>query len=74
MFDLKLDFLFFRRSLVYEKSYQETDSLISTTNTKMKGVVYANVTNPIIPVPALEQYNRIFDVADYVIPPQVEES
>lgn len=53
---------------MYEKSYQETCTLVSTSNTKMKGVAYANVTDPA--VPHLDQYDRIFDVADYVIPPQ----
>lgn len=54
---------------MYEKSYQEVENLVTSSNTKMKGVAYANVTNHNIP--ALEQYNRIFDVSDYVIPSQV---
>lgn len=42
------------------KSYQESDSLISTVTTKVKGFAFTNTSEA-----------RLWDVADYVIPPQV---
>uniref|UniRef100_A0A8C3J796 Purinergic receptor P2X 4 n=1 Tax=Calidris pygmaea TaxID=425635 RepID=A0A8C3J796_9CHAR len=48
---------------VWEKGYQETDSVVSSVTTKVKGVALTNTS-------ALGA--RIWDVADYVIPPQEE--
>lgn len=47
---------------VWEKGYQETDSIVSSVTTKVKGVATTNTS---------ELGFRIWDVADYVIPPQV---
>lgn len=47
---------------VIRKAYQETDSVISSVTTKVKGFAYTN-TSYMEP--------RLWDVADYVIPPQV---
>ena len=53
--------------IVWKKGYQEFDQVESVVTTKVKGVVYTNFTNHSIPDPA----NRLWDVPDYVIPPQV---
>nr|XP_056715303.1 P2X purinoceptor 4 [Euleptes europaea] len=50
---------------VWEKGYQETDSVVSSVTTKVKGVAVTNTT---------KQGLRVWDVADYVIPPQGENS
>uniref|UniRef100_A0A663MK93 P2X purinoceptor n=1 Tax=Athene cunicularia TaxID=194338 RepID=A0A663MK93_ATHCN len=50
---------------LWEKGYQETDSVVSSVTTKVKGVTLTN-TSTLGP--------RIWDVADYVIPPQEENS
>ncbi|XP_062999990.1 P2X purinoceptor 4 [Elgaria multicarinata webbii] len=50
---------------VWEKSYQETDSVVSSVTAKVKGVAMTNSS---------ELGPRIWDVADYVIPPQGENS
>lgn len=46
---------------IYEKGYQSTDTAVSSIFTKMKGVGYTNVNGT----------ERVWDVADYVFPPQV---
>uniref|UniRef100_A0A3Q3X3H1 P2X purinoceptor n=1 Tax=Mola mola TaxID=94237 RepID=A0A3Q3X3H1_MOLML len=46
---------------VVQKAYQETDSVISTVTTKVKGFAYTNTS---------DMEPRFWDVADYVIPPQ----
>ncbi|XP_053135435.1 P2X purinoceptor 4 [Hemicordylus capensis] len=48
---------------VWEKGYQETDSVVSSVTTKVKGVAVTNTSHLGF---------RIWDVADYVIPPQGE--
>ncbi|XP_044631846.1 P2X purinoceptor 4 isoform X3 [Equus asinus] len=50
---------------VWEKGYQETDSVVSSVTAKAKGVTVTNTS-------ALG--SRIWDVADYVIPAQEENS
>lgn len=47
---------------VVRKSYQENDSVISTVTTKVKGFAFTNTS---------DMEARLWDVADYVIPPQV---
>lgn len=47
---------------MWEKGYQETDSVVSSVTAKAKGVTVTNTS-------ALG--SRIWDVADYVIPAQV---
>lgn len=47
---------------VLQKGYQETDSIISTVTTKVKGYAFTNTS---------DMDPRFWDVADYVIPPQV---
>ncbi|CAB1429899.1 unnamed protein product [Pleuronectes platessa] len=49
---------------IYEKGYQSTDTAVSSVFTKMKGVGYTSVNG----------YERIWDVADYVFPPQGDSS
>ncbi|XP_044296546.1 P2X purinoceptor 4 isoform X2 [Varanus komodoensis] len=50
---------------VWEKGYQETDSVVSSVTAKVKGITMTNTS---------ELGPRIWDVADYVIPPQAENS
>ncbi|EDM13672.1 purinergic receptor P2X, ligand-gated ion channel 4, isoform CRA_e [Rattus norvegicus] len=50
---------------VWEKGYQETDSVVSSVTTKAKGVAVTNTS---------QLGFRIWDVADYVIPAQEENS
>lgn len=52
----------YRYVCVVQKAYQETDSVISTVTTKVKGFAYTNTS---------DMEPRFWDVADYVIPPQV---
>ncbi|XP_051903891.1 P2X purinoceptor 1 isoform X2 [Hippocampus zosterae] len=49
---------------IYEKGYQSTDTAVSSVFTKMKGVGYTNVSGE----------ERVWDVADYVFPPQGDSS
>lgn len=51
----------YRWVFIYEKGYQSTDTAVSSVFTKMKGVGYTNVNGS----------ERVWDVADYVFPPQV---
>uniref|UniRef100_A0A4X2K1G2 ATP receptor n=1 Tax=Vombatus ursinus TaxID=29139 RepID=A0A4X2K1G2_VOMUR len=48
---------------VWEKGYQETDSVVSSVTTKVKGVALTNTSGLGL---------QVWDVADYVIPPQQE--
>ncbi|KAF6278271.1 purinergic receptor P2X 4 [Rhinolophus ferrumequinum] len=50
---------------VWEKGYQEMDSVVSSVTTKAKGVTRTNTS---------DLGFRIWDVADYVIPAQEENS
>lgn len=58
-------------AIVYKKGYQEFCPVESSVTTKVKGVVYTNFSDdafsPEITHP--EWYRRIWDVADYVVPP-----
>ncbi|XP_070772904.1 P2X purinoceptor 1 isoform X2 [Enoplosus armatus] len=49
---------------IYEKGYQSTDTAVSSVFSKMKGVGYTNVNGD----------ETIWDVADYVFPPQGDSS
>ncbi|XP_078121454.1 P2X purinoceptor 1 isoform X2 [Sander vitreus] len=49
---------------IYEKGYQSTDTAVSSVFSKMKGVGYTNT----------EGHERVWDVADYVFPPQGDSS
>ncbi|AWP06605.1 P2X purinoceptor [Scophthalmus maximus] len=50
---------------VVQKAYQETDSVISSVTTKVKGFAFTNTS---------DMDPRLWDVADYVIPPQGAQS
>ncbi|XP_074643920.1 P2X purinoceptor 4-like isoform X2 [Tubulanus polymorphus] len=50
--------------IIINRGYQASDTPISSTTTKLKGVVYTNTSN----------MQRIWDVADYVVPPQENEA
>ncbi|XP_054481265.1 P2X purinoceptor 1 isoform X2 [Anoplopoma fimbria] len=49
---------------IYEKGYQSTDIAVSSVYTKMKGVGYTSINGS----------ERVWDVADYVFPPQGDSS
>ncbi|XP_038059541.1 P2X purinoceptor 4-like [Patiria miniata] len=58
-------------AIIYKKGYQSTDDVISSVTTKVKGVIYTNITDwPDLLITDTTPYNRIWDVSDYVIPPQ----
>lgn len=50
---------------VFKKGYQDTDVVLSSVTTKVKGIALTNTS---------ELGLRVWDVADYVIPPQEESS
>ena len=60
----------FRYAIIYKKGYQEFDAVESSATTKLKGVVFTNFTN-MTPEHDKIYNHRLFDVADYVVPPQV---
>jgi len=51
--------------------YQDKDHAISATTTKLKGIALTNCTHLNITIHGGVNGNRIWDVADYVMPPQV---
>ncbi|GIY32563.1 p2X purinoceptor 4 [Caerostris darwini] len=58
-------------AIIYNKGYQDFSPIESSVTTKVKGVVYTNFSknefNDMIPDP--EIYRRIWDTADYIVPP-----
>uniref|UniRef100_A0A669DVI5 P2X purinoceptor n=1 Tax=Oreochromis niloticus TaxID=8128 RepID=A0A669DVI5_ORENI len=50
---------------VVQKAYQDTDTVISTVTTKVKGFAFTNTS---------DTEPRFWDVADYIIPPQGDHS
>ncbi|XP_063068780.1 P2X purinoceptor 4a isoform X2 [Engraulis encrasicolus] len=50
---------------VWNKGYQETDTVLSSVTTKVKGIALTNTSDLGL---------RVWDVADYIIPPQEESS
>ena len=61
----------YRFVIWYKKGYQEFDKLVSATTTKVKGIAVTNYTKLNITVPGGVDGVRIWDVADYVVPPEV---
>ncbi|ODN02953.1 P2X purinoceptor 4 [Orchesella cincta] len=57
-------------AIVWKKGYQETCPVTSAVTTKVKGVVYTNLTRQQLGVPANYSplYERIWDPTDYTIP------
>lgn len=57
--------------LVYKKGYQEFSDVESSATTKVKGIVYTNFSDDEFDPRILDRdlYRRVWDVADYVIPP-----
>lgn len=51
--------------MIYQKGYQETETVVSGVTTKVKGISMTNLSH----IPAIG--SRVWDVADYVMPPQV---
>ena len=57
--------------MYWEGGYQNKDTAISATTTKLKGIALTNCTQLNITIHGGVAGNRIWDVADYVMPPQV---
>jgi len=58
--------------MYWEGGYQDKDQAISATTTKLKGIALTNCTQlNISTIHGAVDGNRIWDVADYVMPPQV---
>ena len=55
----------------YQKGYQEFDDVVSATTTKVKGIAVTNYSALNSSVAGGFDGIRIWDVADYVVPPQV---
>ncbi|BFZ18372.1 hypothetical protein BsWGS_21410 [Bradybaena similaris] len=53
--------------IVYKKGYQEFDNVQSAVTTKLKGIIFTNLSHD---SQMSEIGTRTWDVADYVIPPQ----
>ena len=60
-----------RYAIWWEKGYQEFDSVVSSTTTKLKGIAQTNYTDLKVSLSGGHDGIRIWDVADYVVPPQV---
>ncbi|XP_070535260.1 P2X purinoceptor 4a-like [Ptychodera flava] len=63
--------------IILSKGYQEFDDVVSTVTTKVKGVSYINLSalDPaIVTVDDTAPYDKLWDVADYIIPPQMQNS
>jgi len=56
--------------IVYKKGYQEFSDIYSSVTTKLKGTVRPNFTDDELDLPYPNIYRKVWDVADYVIPPQ----
>lgn len=62
---LNFGFLSFSYVIVYKKGYQDSDTAASAVIAKVKGIAFTNRSD----LPNIGR--RIWDVADYVVPPQV---
>ncbi|XP_071945426.1 P2X purinoceptor 4-like isoform X2 [Antedon mediterranea] len=59
--------------IVWNHGYQDIEMVEGTATAKVKGISFTNITNApdlAIPIEKTEPYNRVWDVSDYVIPPQ----
>lgn len=61
----------YRYAVWYQRGYQEFDAVTSATTTKLKGIAMTNYTQLNISLHGGVDGVRIWDVADYVVPPQV---
>jgi len=53
-------------TIIYEKGYQQTEDVVSSVTTKVRGLGYTNGSG------LYENAgDRVWDSSDYVIPPQV---
>ena len=58
--------IFYSFAIIYKKGYQDFDNVQSVVTTKVKGIAMVNTTvHPNI--------QPIWDVADYIVPPQVSD-
>ena len=67
-----ISFALSRYVLIINKDYQKRDDVEGSATAKLKGVAYTNITDaPDLQIDDPTPYNRVWDLADYVIPPQV---
>ncbi|XP_033113234.1 P2X purinoceptor 4-like [Anneissia japonica] len=60
-------------SIIVSKGCQDTDEVVSAVTAKVTGVAYTNITDSLdLNVQDVTPYNRIWDPADYVIPPVLD--
>jgi len=55
----------------WKRGYQEFDNVVSATTTKVKGIAMTNYSKSSVFIPGGVNGTRIWDVADYVVPPLV---
>ena len=60
--------------MYWKGGYQDKDEAVSATTTKLKGIALTNGSQLNITVHGGIDGNRVWDVADYVVPPQVQNS
>ncbi len=58
-----------RYAIIYEKGYQDFDTVTSASLTKLKGVYRRDDVSGFSPIPDVT--DRVYDVADYVVPAEV---
>jgi hypothetical protein len=61
----------FRYAIWLQKGYQDFETATSATTTKLKGIALTNYSQLNISVHGGIDGIRIWDVADYVVPPEV---
>ena len=61
----------FRYVIWFQRGYQDIDTATSATTTKLKGISLTNYTQLNISLHGGSNGLRVWDVADYVVPPQV---
>ena len=59
----------YRYAIVYQKGYQDFEEVESAALTKVKGVTYPTALTYNRSIPGVT--DRIWDVSDYVVPPEV---
>jgi len=58
--------VFFSYAIIYEKGYQKKEDVVSSVSIKVQGVDYTDGKGNF-----MNAGDRVWDTADYVIPPQV---
>lgn len=58
-------------AIIYNKGYQDFSTIESSVTAKVKGIAYTNYSKSEFNdrIPDIEVYRRIWDTADYIVPP-----